>query len=658
MSIATEISRLSSAKSAIKTAIEGKGVTVPSSTTIDGYSVLIDAIENGTVSELVDNPDYFISECVETARKINALRNANTLLMFFITDSHVYTSNNNLQYLDVQMASMNALAKMLKPDLVVHGGDMTNGSEAKATTIAFTDHIIKCMREIGGNNTHILIGNHDGNTIQSDSSTNETNRITEAEMLTMYRSWDDGFTYAGDNYQGGQFYGYKDYSSLGLRVIRLHSYIEDIGNADATGGKGGNWGYYADELTWFQNVALNTDNDILIICHQTLSPVLQGYQETQDIPHRGTSFQQAIDSWLSTNTSHRCVGVVHGHVHWDFSSKGKGNFSVIDHSTKNTISRTGSYGDFYEHAMCFCNYMPSFGTTDSTPTSSYRDIPAGAVFCGRTAGTASQGLWTAVVVDTDAEKISFVRFGAGADRTYGYGATVYHSISSTLTGATIDNPATSVEDGYAYTATITPNSGFSINSATVTMGGTDITSTAYSNGVISIASVTGNVEIVVSASKPRINLLPLATESDGSTIYPGTTHSSLTTVGYAAGYRIGSAGTESAASGKYVTGFIPVKQGDKVVFENMSINGTSNDNNYIALYNSNHQLISGCSRYANTWIHQTGTVFSPSVVNNDNVESVTLTGGTHAGTTYDFSGVAYMRLCCNSITDASGIYIE
>lgn len=658
MSIATEISRLNSAKSAIKTAIEGKGVTVPSSTTLDGYSVLIDAIENGTVSELVDNPDYFISECVETARKINALRNANTLLMFFITDSHVYTSNNNLQYLDVQLASMNAMAKMLKPDLVVHGGDMTNGSEAKATTIAFTDHIVKCMREIGGDNTHILIGNHDGNTVQSDSSTNETNRITEAEMLTMYRSWNDGFTYAGDNYQGGQFYGYKDYSSLGLRVIRLHSYIEDIGNPSATGGMGGNWGYYDDELTWFTNVALNTDNAILIICHQTLSPVLQGYPESQDIPHRGTSFQQAIDSWLSANASHRCVGVVHGHIHWDFSSKGKGNFSVIDHSTKNTISRTGSYGDFYEHAMCFCNYMPSFGTTDSTPTSSYRDVPVGAVFCGRTAGTASQGLWTAVVVDTDAEKISFVRFGAGADRTYGYGATVYHSISSTLTGATIDNPATSVEDGYVYTATITPNSGFTINSATVTMGGTDITTTAYNNGIINIPSVTGNVVITITASKPRINLLPLATESDGSTIYPKTTHASLTTVGYAAGYRIGSAGTESAASDKYVTGFIPVKQGDKVVFENMSINGTSNDNNYIALYNSNHQLISGCSRYANTWINQTGTVFSPSVVNNDNVESVTLTGGTHSGTTYDFSGVAYMRLCCNSITDASGIYIE
>ena len=41
MSIATEISRLQGAKADIKTAIENKGVTVPSSTTLDGYPSII-----------------------------------------------------------------------------------------------------------------------------------------------------------------------------------------------------------------------------------------------------------------------------------------------------------------------------------------------------------------------------------------------------------------------------------------------------------------------------------------------------------------------------------------------------------------------------------------------------------------------------------------
>lgn len=48
MSIASEISRLQGAKADIKEAIEGKGVTVPSATKIDGYADLVDAIPQGS----------------------------------------------------------------------------------------------------------------------------------------------------------------------------------------------------------------------------------------------------------------------------------------------------------------------------------------------------------------------------------------------------------------------------------------------------------------------------------------------------------------------------------------------------------------------------------------------------------------------------------
>lgn len=47
MSVQTQIDRLASAKAAIKTAIEGKGVTVPDATMLDGFASLIDGIEAG-----------------------------------------------------------------------------------------------------------------------------------------------------------------------------------------------------------------------------------------------------------------------------------------------------------------------------------------------------------------------------------------------------------------------------------------------------------------------------------------------------------------------------------------------------------------------------------------------------------------------------------
>ena len=47
MSIASEITRLQTAKADLKTAIEGKGVTVPSSATLDDYADLVDSISGG-----------------------------------------------------------------------------------------------------------------------------------------------------------------------------------------------------------------------------------------------------------------------------------------------------------------------------------------------------------------------------------------------------------------------------------------------------------------------------------------------------------------------------------------------------------------------------------------------------------------------------------
>ena len=47
MSIQTELTRITNAKSAIKAAIEGKGVTVPEATLLEGMAALIESIEAG-----------------------------------------------------------------------------------------------------------------------------------------------------------------------------------------------------------------------------------------------------------------------------------------------------------------------------------------------------------------------------------------------------------------------------------------------------------------------------------------------------------------------------------------------------------------------------------------------------------------------------------
>lgn len=72
-----------------------------------------------------------------------------------------------------------------------------------------------------------------------------------------------------------------------------------------------------------------------------------------------------------------------------------------------------------------------------------------------------------------------------------------YSVTNTLVNCTNSNPQTAVEEGSSYTATITANTGYMIDEITCTMGGVSQTVT---DGVISIAEVTGDISISASAS--------------------------------------------------------------------------------------------------------------------------------------------------------------
>ena len=79
---------------------------------------------------------------------------------------------------------------------------------------------------------------------------------------------------------------------------------------------------------------------------------------------------------------------------------------------------------------------------------------------------------------------------------------VYRTISATLTNCTSDNDAVKIIDNGHYHAELTADDGYTLTGATasVTMGGVDVTSTAYDDGVIDIEQVTGNLVISVSAA--------------------------------------------------------------------------------------------------------------------------------------------------------------
>lgn len=84
-------------------------------------------------------------------------------------------------------------------------------------------------------------------------------------------------------------------------------------------------------------------------------------------------------------------------------------------------------------------------------------------------------------------------------------ASTTYSVTQTLSHVTSSSAATSATAGSAFSATLTAEEGYGLTgdgaSVSVTMGGTDITSTAYnsSTGAVAIASVTGNIVIAATA---------------------------------------------------------------------------------------------------------------------------------------------------------------
>lgn len=79
---------------------------------------------------------------------------------------------------------------------------------------------------------------------------------------------------------------------------------------------------------------------------------------------------------------------------------------------------------------------------------------------------------------------------------------IFYNISSVLVGCTSNNSSVSLRKGKPYTATISAIAGYTLVGATVSisMGGTDVTDTVYHNGSIDVDSLTGDLNISITAN--------------------------------------------------------------------------------------------------------------------------------------------------------------
>lgn len=500
----------------------------------------VTALPNEDTITHADIPSYVKAEALAVAEKVKAVMKADSIVFLAISDLHHtgpqvdnWQTNINAGNLHACQALKVLSYSLPQIDFACMLGDVTFGN-AKTTTELMQqqfDQINGWLGEAWKNIPQLrTVGNHD---------TGEYSTLVGAQFLkNNIWKYNEGAVYGSEEYG----YCYRDFAEKKLRVICLNTC-----EGETVSGENAAYCCSPEQLLWFAQTlyAVGSKADaaqwgIIVLGHYPLD--LGGAYPTGNIVKAYVAGESTVQNGVTVNFSGhnaaKFIMNVHGHNHCF-------QFGKL-HSVAN-----GQGTEFDAWRMCTpnaCFYRNNSGVVTMNGISFGDPAPH-----DKTAGTGKDTAFNVNVINPSEQVLYSFCYGAGIDRTIGYAATVYHSITNTLTNVTTSNDAVAAEDGTAYSATITAADGYTMSSVTVKMGGTDITSTAYNSdtGVVSIAAVTGDVVITAKATKvvSYHNLVPMAVDSSGAS------------APYTDGLMLKSDGTTSALNHFTVTGFIPFDGG-------------------------------------------------------------------------------------------------
>ena len=505
----------------------------------------VTALPNEDTITHADIPSYVKAEALAVAEKVKAVMKADSIVFLSVSDFHHtgaqvdnWQTNINAGNLHACQALKVLSYSLPQIDFACVLGDVTFGN-AKTTTQLMQQQFNQINGWLGEAWKNIpqlrTVGNHD---------TGEYSTLVGAQFLkNNIWKYNEGAVYGSEEYG----YCYRDFAEKKLRVICLNTC-----EGETVSGESAAYCCSPEQLLWFAQTlyAVGSKADaaqwgIIVLGHYPLD--LGGAYPTGNIVKAYVAGESTVQNGVTVNfnghNSAKFIANVHGHNHCF-------QFGKL-HSVAN-----GQGTEFDAWRMCTpnaCFYRNNSGVVTMNGIS-FGDLAPH----DKTAGTGKDTAFNVNVINPSEQVLYSFCYGAGIDRTIGYAATVYYSITNTLTNVTTSNDAVAAEDGTAYSATITAADGYTMSSVTVKMGGTDITSTAYNSdtGVVSIAAVTGDVVITAKATKvvSYHNLVPKAVDSSSAS------------APYTDGLMLSSSGTTSEYNHFTTTGFIPFDGGANHIY--------------------------------------------------------------------------------------------
>lgn len=634
----------------------GNNTPIPWETDV-GFAEAIGALSVEELIQHADIPAYVKAEALRVANAVQAVRMDDSIVFLAMSDNHHYGAQKDSdQYPDssgIQTNTSNLHAAMaakilaygLNFDFMAQLGDAAWGNAGTTSALlqSQANELLSFLREAHKEIPCFhAIGNHDTGIYYHEQQieSGKTGVFTESgewlfDNFTALSASEN--TVFGGQANGG--YCYRDFPDKKLRVFLLNTSEALIANQLDRATLGSQRKWFTDAL-----VNLNSKSDastwsFIVLSHypadygntMPLSELLKAYVEGSSVTIALEAGGNSTVNFAEKNKA-KMIAQFHGHVH---------NFLV----SKLHSHATGSAVKYDAWRVCIPNAQynrENYYTTVGNYTDiSFKDDAT----YSKVANSAKDTSFVVSVVNPSEQKIYSFCYGAGYDRVIGYAATVYYSVTTSLTNVTIAGGAASVEEKQPYTATLSIPSGYEWKTVKVTMGGTDITASTYNNGNINIPSVTGNIVITASAMKVTnyTNQIPISTDINGN-VYNGK--------GYKEGYYL-SSGNETARNGSIVTGFIPcgTYPNYTVRMKNVTFDKDASDKSYhrIAIYDADKKHLAQINAASTSAPYGT-------VVDDNGVWTKFQFRTTMASV--DVSQMAYFRLCCSYIGEDSVITVN
>lgn len=445
-------------------------------------------------------PMYQYAETGRVTKRILELkeRYPDRIIFGTIADSHVDISNENvLKSTKHATFALENVGLFAGCDFIVNLGDNVAGTNIDNATemenARYMEKLTQYNEQIPFFN---LVGNH--------CKTADTQKIYD--LIGKYNNFDTtGLT----EIRG---YGYKDFKNKKVRIITLNT-------CDYWNVQGGNGMSYEQKDFFMRTLDLSDKNDcgewtIIVLSHipldflggdynkgADLKAILKAYNDGASVSITVNSAYATAENETPSNYTTYSDGAlkydysgknlpkvinIHGHVH----TNAYGKLTFIDDDTKLNIVRIATANASFNGNASIDRYSDN-GDYSITITEAEK--------IKKIAGTKADTSATFYFIDLNGQVIYSIGYGADIDRIIPYkDATVYNVIYN-LSDVTSTNSATGIVEGEFYETTLSIAAGYSWGSIVVTMDGVDITSSVYSNGVITIPEVTGNIVITATA---------------------------------------------------------------------------------------------------------------------------------------------------------------